>query len=161
MTTMADLYSSELVLIVTAAVLFYMAHNDLRHYKIRNDLIIVLALLFFVHALVSGRWVDAHWNIVFALLMFFVMLFLYSRHLMGGGDVKLLSVAFLWVGIRCAFPFAVLLLVFSAIHVIAAKLGWAVTQRADNDGRERIPFGPSIAAALIGVFMLGCLAPLP
>jgi prepilin peptidase CpaA len=144
---------------MAAAVLFYMARNDLRYYKIRNDLIVVLAALFFVHALVSGRWVSAHWNIVFALLMFIVMLFLYSRHLMGGGDVKLLSVAFLWIGIDCALPFAILLLLFSGIHIIAAELGWADTQRADNDERKRIPFAPSIAAALIGVFMLGCLAP--
>jgi prepilin peptidase CpaA len=155
----SNLFASELVLIVTAAVLFYVAFNDLQHYKIRNELILILAGLFFIHALVSGRWVSAHWNIAFAVLIFVVMLLLYSRHLMGGGDVKLLSVAFLWVGIDCALPFAVLLLVFAGIHSIAAKLGWADVQRADNDERNRIPFAPSIAAALIGVFMLGCLAP--
>jgi prepilin signal peptidase PulO-like enzyme (type II secretory pathway) len=59
----------------------------------------------------------------------------------------------------CALPFALLLLLFAGIHTIAAKLGWANVQRAENDERKRIPFAPSIAAALIGVFMLGCLAP--
>ena len=156
---LSNFYLSELVLIMTAAVLFYVAHNDLRHYKIRNELIFVLAALYFAHALVSGRWVTVHWNIAFAFLMFIVMLALYSRRLMGGGDVKLLSVAFLWVGIGCAFPFAILLMMFSGIHMMAAKIGWADTQWVDNDQRKRIPFGPSIAAALIGVFMLGCLAP--
>jgi prepilin peptidase CpaA len=155
-----DFFYSELVLIVTAAVLFYVAVNDLRRYKIRNELIVVLGALFCIHAFVSGRWVNAHWNIAFALLMFIIMLFLYSRRLMGGGDVKLLSVAFLWVGIGCALPFAALLLVFAGIHAIAAKLGWAESQRADQDDRKRIPFAPSIATALIGVFMLGCLAPM-
>jgi prepilin peptidase CpaA len=148
------------VLIVTAAVLFYVAHNDLRHYKIRNELIAALAVLFFIQALVSGRWVDVHWNIAFAALMFIAMLILYSRHLMGGGDVKLLTVAFLWTGIGCALPFAVLLLLFSGMHVLAAKLGWVDTRRSDADERQRIPFAPSVAGALIGVFMLGCLAPL-
>jgi Flp pilus assembly protein protease CpaA len=75
----------------------------------------------------------------------------------------LLSVAFLWTGLDCALPFAILLLLFAGIHAIAVKLGWArvqeVEQGTDNDGRKRIPFAPSIAAALIGVFMLGCLAP--
>jgi prepilin peptidase CpaA len=80
---------------------------------------------------------------------------------MGGGDVKLLTVAFLWVGIGCALPFAVLLLLFAGMHVIATKLGWAETRQADDDERKRIPFAPSVAAALIGVFMLGCLAPVP
>jgi prepilin peptidase CpaA len=159
MATVSNFYASELVLIVTAAVLFYVARNDLRHYQIRNGLIVVLAALFFVHALVSGRWMSAHWNIFFAVLMFIVMFFLYWCHLMGGGDVKLLGVAFLWVGIGCALPFALLLLLFACVHTISAKLGWAETQRLDNDERKRIPFAPSIAAALIGVFMLGCLAP--
>jgi prepilin peptidase CpaA len=155
----SNLFASETVLVVTAAILFYVARNDLRHYKIRNELILVLAALFFIHALVSGRWASAHWNLAFACLMFVVMLLLYSRHLMGGGDVKLLSVAFLWTGLDCALPFALLLLLFAGIHTIAAKLGLANVQRAENDERKRIPFAPSIAAALIGVFMLGCLAP--
>jgi prepilin peptidase CpaA len=151
--------ASETVLIVTAAVLFYVAFNDLRHYKIRNDLIIVLAGLFFVHSLVSGEWTGVYWNIAFALLMFIAMIVLYSRHLMGGGDVKLLGVAFLWVGIDCALPFAILLLAFAGLHAAAAKLGWVGVRCADDDERKRIPFAPSIAAALIGVFMLGCLTP--
>ena len=146
---------------MTAAVLFYVARTDLRHYKIRNDLIAALAALFFIHALVSGRWVSVHWHIAFAFFMFLGMLILYSRHLMGGGDVKLLTVAFLWVGLGCALPFAMLLLLFAGMHVITTKLGWASTRRTDDDERKRIPFAPSIAAALIGVFMLGCLAPVP
>jgi prepilin peptidase CpaA len=150
-----------MALIVTGALLFYVAYNDLRHYKIRNELIIALAALFVIHAVVSGRWVGAQWNVAFAALMFVAMLLLYARRLMGGGDVKLLGVAFLWVGIDCALPFAALLLAFAGVHALAARLGWAEVQRASNDARPRIPFAPSIAAALIGVFMLGCLAPRP
>src|SRR5260370_35249441 len=109
----SNLLASEMVLIVTAAVLFYVARNDLRHYKIRNELILVLAALFFIHTLVSGRWVSAHWNLAFAFLMFVVMLLLYSRRLMGGGDVKLLGVGFLWTGFDCGMPVGALLLVFA------------------------------------------------
>jgi prepilin peptidase CpaA len=145
------------VLVVTAGVLLYAAHNDFRRYKISNELIIALTILFFVHSLVSGRWPGAYWNIAFAGLMFAAMLPLYARHLMGGGDVKLLSVAFLWVGLDCAMPFAVLLLVFAGAHTLAARLGWVDVARAEHDLRPRIPFAPTIAAALIGVFMLGCL----
>jgi prepilin peptidase CpaA len=152
-----NLFASEIVLVVTAAVLLYAAHNDFRRYKIRNELIIALAILFFVHSLVSGRWSGVYWNIAFAVLMFAVMLPLYARHLMGGGDVKLLSVAFLWVGLDCAMLFAVLMLVFAGAHALAARLGWVGVARAEDDVRPRIPFAPAIAAALIGVFMLGCL----
>jgi prepilin peptidase CpaA len=151
---------SYLILVIVAAVLIYAALTDLKHYKIRNDVILILVLLFFAHAFVSDRWAGIAWNIGFAAFILVVLLYFYSRNLVGGGDVKLLSVALLWVGVDCALPFAVLLLMFASIHTLAARLGWAGTQRLADDDRQRIPFAPSIAAALIGTFMLGCLAPL-
>jgi prepilin peptidase CpaA len=151
---------SYLILVIAAAVLFYAALTDLKHYKIRNDVILILVLLFFAHAFVSNRWAGIAWNIGFAAFILVVLIYFYSRNLVGGGDVKLLSVALLWAGVDCALPFAVLLLMFASIHTLAARLGWAGTQRLADDDRQRIPFAPSIAAALIGTFMLGCLVPL-
>lgn len=85
---------SHVVLVITAAVLFYVALTDFKEFKIRNELILVLAGLFVIHALLSGRWVGAHWNLVFAALMFCVMLYFYGQNLMGGGDVKILTIGF-------------------------------------------------------------------
>jgi prepilin peptidase CpaA len=141
---------SHVVLVITAAVLF-------KQFKIRNELILVLAGLFVVHALLSGRWVSAHWNLAFAALMFGVMVYFYAQNLMGGGDVKILTIGFLWVGFLCALPFAVLLAVFAAVHVVAAKFGWAEVQQVGD--KKRIPLAPSVAAALILCFILGCLQP--
>src|SRR5215208_185778 len=93
--------ASHMILVVTAALLFYIAVNDLREFKIRNDLLLVLTALFFVHAALSGRWVTLHWNILFATVMFVAMLWAYGQKLMGGGDLKLLAVAFLWCGVIC------------------------------------------------------------
>jgi prepilin peptidase CpaA len=146
------------VLVITAAVLFYVALTDFKQFKIRNELILVLAGLFVVHALLSGRWVSAHWNLAFAALMFGVMFYFYAQNLMGGGDVKILTIGFLWVGFGCALPFAVLLAVFAAVHVVAAKFGWAEVQQVGD--KKRIPLAPSVAAALILCFILGCLQPI-
>jgi len=148
---------SQVVLVVTAGALLYAAFTDLTEYKVRNELVLVLAGLFFLHALVSGRWITLHWNIGFALFMFAVMLYFYSQNLMGGGDLKMLAVAFLWVGLSCALPFAILMFIFGALHTLFAKLGWVRYQEVNR--RKRIAFAPSIAGALIGVFMLGCLQP--
>jgi prepilin peptidase CpaA len=142
------------VLVITAAVLGYVAWNDLRQHKIRNELIIVLAVLFVFHAIASGQWVELHWNFVVAFLMFLIMLIFYIRKGMGGGDIKLLTIAFLWVGYTCILPFAILLLFFTLIYAILAKLGVVNTVGPD---RRRIPYAPAIAAALIGTFILGCL----
>ena len=90
--------------------------------------------------------------------MFCVMLYFYAQKLMGGGDVKILTVGFLWVGFRCALPFAVLLAIFATLHVVAAKFGWAQVQQVGD--KKRIPLAPSVAGALILCFILGCLQPI-
>lgn len=146
---------SQTVLILTAAVLFYVAFNDLKHYKIRNELILVIAGLYVVYAIISGTWRTAYWNIGFASLLFFVMLYFYSMKFMGGGDLKLLTVAFLWVGPFSALPFAVFLLFFASIYSLAAKLNLVDIQM--RGGRKMVAFGPSIAAALITVFIFGSI----
>jgi prepilin peptidase CpaA len=115
----------------------------------------MLAALYFLHAVLSGRWTTLHWNIGFALVMFAVMLHFYSQKLMGGGDLKILTVAFLWVGLSCAMWFALLLLIFAGAHTALAKFRWVHAQEVE--GRKRIAFAPSVAAALIGTFLSGCL----
>jgi prepilin peptidase CpaA len=151
-------FLSQVVLVIASCLLFYVSLLDLKEYRIRNELVVVLAGMFVLYAVLSGRWVTIHWNIGFALLMFLIMLVAYTRNLMGGGDLKILTVAFLWVGVDCALLFAVLLLVFAALHTVAAKLGWLGAETVD--GRMRIAFAPAVAGALIGTFMLGCLRPL-
>jgi prepilin peptidase CpaA len=151
-------FLSQVVLVITSCLLFYVGLTDLKEYRIRNELVLVLAGLFFLYAALSGRWVTIHWNIGFALLMFLIMLFAYTKNLMGGGDLKILTVAFLWVGVDCALLFSVLLFVFAALHTLAAKRGWLGAQTVD--GRVRIAFAPAVAGALIGTFLLGCLEPL-
>jgi len=154
MTTAA---ASQAVLILTAGVLFYVALIDLKHYKIRNEFILVLTALFFVHAFLSGRWVTIQWNFGFALLLFVIMLYFYLKKMMGGGDLKLLTVALLWVGPFCALPFALFVLLFVCVHLVAVKLKLVETQVLN--GKKWIAFAPAIAAALISVFMAGCLQP--
>jgi Flp pilus assembly protein protease CpaA len=146
------------VLVATAVALFWVAITDLREFKIRNDVVGVLAGLFFLHAILSGRWVEIHWNIGLAILMLAVMLYFYAQKLMGGGDVKLLVVCFLWTGPWCALPFALLMLIIVGLHTAAARLGWVTVQ--EKDGRKRIPLAPSIAGALIGTIMSGCIRPM-
>ena len=149
---------SHVVLVITAGVLFYAALTDFKYFKIRNELILVLAGLFVLHSLLSGRWAIAHWHLALAGLMLCVMLYFYAQKLMGGGDVKILAVGFLWVGLGCVLPFAILLAVFAAVHFVAAKFGWVEVQQVGV--HKRIPLAPSVAAAMILCFTLGCLQPM-
>lgn len=154
----AQSLAAHVVLVITAAVLFYVAFNDLRQFRIPNELVLVLAGLFVVHALLSGRWTEMHWNIALGALAFvFMLFFAYGPGLMGGGDLKLLTVALLWTGITCVLPFLIVLVIAASLHTLAAKLDWVQAQRVN--GRLRVAFAPSISAGLIAVFMLGCLSP--
>lgn len=150
---------SNVILIITAGTLYYAALSDFKEYKIPNGSILLLIGLFLVHAFVSGRWPSIHFNLGLAAIIFIFCIFFYSQDLMGGGDVKILSVAFLWVGIDCALPLAVLIMLFSALHVGVVKLGWKVAR--PFEGRMRIPLAPSVTAALVCTFIMDCLKALP
>ena len=148
--------ASFFVLAITSALLFYIALTDLREFKIRNEVILVLAGLFFVHAVLSGRWTGLHWNIGFAAIALVVMTVWYAQGLVGGGDLKLMTVALLWSGLHCALPFLVIVAVVAMLHALAAK--FELVQAQHVNGRMKIAFAPAIAAGLIGIFMLGCLS---
>ena len=154
---MSTAAASQAVLLLTGGLLFYMALTDLKHFKIRNEFVLVLAALFFLHAFVSGRWVIIQWNFGFALLLSLIMFYFYLKNMMGGGDLKLLTVALLWVGPFCALPFALFLLLSVCIHIAAVKLKF-IEPRVVS-GKDWIAFAPSVAAALISVFIAGCVQP--
>ena len=146
-----------LVDVMTAATLLYVSFNDLKNFKVRNDVIILLCILYAIHALLVNSWIGLLIDLGFAALMFAIMLVFYAYNLMGGGDVKLLTVALLWTGHLFALPFAILLLIFIIIHITAVQIGWAGGRLPDD--RRRIPFAPAIAGALIGTIVLAHLQP--
>lgn len=145
------------ILVLTAVTLFWVALTDLREFKVRNELVLILAGLYVVYALFSGAWASMQWNFAFALLMFAAGLYAYSLHHIGGGDLKLLTVAFLWTGPWLAAPFVILLLLFTLAYYLAARLGFAAARR--TSAGLRIPLAPCLAGALIGVFALGLIRP--
>lgn len=147
--------ASLFILILAAATAIYAAYIDMRDFRIPNGLVLLLAGLFVLNSVLSGRWVEIHWNLALAFLMFVLTLLFYSRNWMGGGDVKILTVAFLWVGFRCAMPFAILLLLFSTIHVMAAKFNLVRVRMIGK--RKQIAFAPAVAAAMVSVFFLNCI----
>jgi prepilin peptidase CpaA len=141
--------------IAAVAVLLYVGFTDFRTFKIRNDVLMLLVLLYVLLAIVGRSWIEITENVILAVFMFAVLLWFFARRMIGGGDVKLVSVACLWVGVHCALLFSVLMLAFLVLHLGAAKMGWANTK--PMGGRDAIPYAPSIAGALIGVIVSGCI----
>jgi Flp pilus assembly protein protease CpaA len=139
----------------TIAVLCYVGFTDFKTFRIRNESITLLLVLYIAYALIARSPYEILLNIAVSVAIFVVLLFFYTRGAVGGGDVKLVSVVCLWIGIHCALLFSALLLVFIGLHVVAVRLGFASTQPMGS--RLAIPYAPSIAGALIGTILLGCL----
>ncbi len=137
------------------AVLFYVGFTDLRTFRIRNDALLLLLILYVLFAIVTRTPTEILSNIILSAITFGVSLWFYTKGVMGGGDVKFISVACLWIGLHCAALFSILLLVFIGLHVFAAWMGWAATK--PMAGRFAIPYAPSVAGALIATIILGCL----
>lgn len=134
--------------ILASVLLVQAARIDLREYRIPNQLVLALASLFVLYALLDLHWPSWKWDLGFVTIMFVVLLVFYALGWMGGGDAKLLAVAFLWTGSSGALPFVILLAFFSVLYAIAAKAGW-VKHQLTQSRRRLIPFAPSIAGALI------------
>jgi prepilin peptidase CpaA len=139
----------------TVAVLCYVGYTDFRTFRIPNGSVLLLLMLYALYALPLRPHYVILSNVVFSIVIFGVMLYCYARKLVGGGDVKLLAVACMWTGIHCALVFSVAVLVFIGLHVTAVKSGWIAA--GDSARRGTIAYAPSVAGALIGAILLGCI----
>ena len=136
-------------------VMFYVGFTDFRTFKIRNNVLVLLLVLYVFFALTARPPSEILSNVIFAAIIFAVLALFYTRGVIGGGDVKLVAIVCLWVGVHCALLFSILLLLFIGLHLFTAWLGWANTK--PMAGRFAIPYAPSVAGALIVTVMSGCL----
>lgn len=133
-----------LILVALVATLGFTIMDDLRNYTIRNEAILILLALFAANVITHGNYAQLVGQLAIAALIFVALLFIYSRGLMGGGDVKLLAAAFLWMSRGEATTFALMMSLLVLIYYAAAKL-----KLAPSRGKSRvfIPFAPCIAGA--------------
>lgn len=138
------------------AILFYIIFDDIRNYKIRNQAILALVGLFFLQTVMEGDYRAAGIQLLIALFLFLILLVPYSLGLFGGGDVKLLGAALLWLGDSERMIFAFLFLLLTLIYMLAAKSGLAPSR-----GKTMVfmPFAPSIAGAWLLTLAVTTLQP--
>lgn len=134
------------------AVLCDIAITDLRTFKIYNNRVLLLLALYGLFAAISRSPYEIISDIILGLIVFALLFLFYLKNVIGGGDVKLVPVAVLFVGTRSALPFAVLLLVFTGLHLLAIRMNWVPTLAIGD--KRAISYAPSIAAALICIIVL-------
>lgn len=132
-------------LVVVMPILAFVVFDDLCNFRIRNEAVLALVALFAAFTLANGDMETLKSHFTFGLALFALFLGMYYFGMMGGGDVKLLAVASLWLGPENALPFAVFLGIFALAYAAGAKMN-LLPSRTVN-GRVKVPFGPSIALA--------------
>ena len=141
--------NANLIQLLVGMVLIYVAIEDMLRFKIANESIIVLALLFLVFSIVSGALWPPLWHLLFGAIMFAFIVAAYSYGVIGGGDAKLLAVAFLWIGAQNATLFCLLLSVAAGVYLVLQRLFHILPCKTNAKGQFMIAYGPCIAVAWI------------
>jgi prepilin peptidase CpaA len=149
-----------------------LALNDIVSFRIPNWANAALAAGFFVVAGAAAlAGADVRWlaHLSAGALMFAGGLLLFQFRAMGGGDVKLLSAAALWVGMNGLLPFLVvvglaggglaILLLMLRKHMMPL-VAWASPRVPQSWPRvltagEKVPYGVAIAVGAILVALQG------
>ncbi len=133
------------VSLMVCSILVWVAIEDLRSFIVRNSLVGLLAACFVLHCLAGNHLSDLLPHLLFGLVGLALMVGAFALRAVGGGDVKLISAALIWVGPEGAVLFALLLAVLTLAYAAGALIGWFPKRRSGS--ATVIPFGPSIAAA--------------
>lgn len=132
------------ITLAVAGILLFAIVDDLRNYRVLNEVIIALIVLFIADAAAQGHYREAVVHALLAAVLFAVILVMYARGWMGGGDAKLLGAAFLWLETSEQSVFAVLFAALTLAYVAAAKFGLAPSR---GKSKIAIPLAPCIAGA--------------
>ncbi len=140
---------------------------DARAFRIPNAVCLGLLLLFPLYAVVAPTPVNWIAHAAAGTIVCAVGLFLYIRHWMGAGDVKLLTVLALWSGLDRLALFLLMTTMVGGVLSVALALKSVLRARAiapDNKEaalaalRTPVPYGLAIASGGLCLFYL--LSPL-
>ncbi|TNE52718.1 MAG: peptidase [Sphingomonadales bacterium] len=140
------------LLVGLAIALLFAAFTDLRHRKIDNWLNAGIAVAAPIFWWTSGLslWPDVAMQLGVALAAFAVLAGLFALKMMGGGDVKLLTVLALWIEPTWFLKLLVVMALAGGLLTIVMG-AWHVMRRQKE--RLAIPYGVAIATG--GLWVLG------
>jgi prepilin peptidase CpaA len=124
---------SLIIRVVVICLLLWLAVFDLRYRRLPTKAVLAVGALFFVDALATGMPIKGvAMHLLVALGVFLACAALFASKMLGGGDAKLATVIFLWVGAGLALP---TLSLISLIGTVVALLSLA-TQHMNQQQRS-------------------------
>lgn len=158
---MPDL-ASDYALALALSLLALAAVSDVFTLRIPNEISLTLAGLWPVYALIAP--VDVLGSLGLAGGAFVLGLVLFSRGLLGGGDVKLVTATLLWVGPAGGVTFLIIMALTGGAMALfyLSRLRFTVAAWCEAAGdtvaseaalHDRLPYGLAIAVGGYGVLM--------
>ena len=149
--------------VAAIALLAWVAWYDVRHYTIRNKVVITFLGLYLI---AQGVLLFPHWigDLVAGAVLFGVGFVMWLLRGLGAGDAKLMFPLGLHLGYTGLLPFSLLLLIVSTVLYVAIVIAARVAP-AGRTGRwlaemksgGRVPYGLVLALSAVPVLILRLL----
>lgn len=144
---------------------------DFLFYKIPNKAILGVLVLALIHLLLNTNG-DMHylmWTFLAAFVALAISYGLYSFKLLGAGDGKYIAVAILFIPLKSAFTFLIIMSLAGGVlglfyklyhaHISALKryIGAQLPERFEvvEETGKTVPYGVAITVGIIGAYILG------
>jgi prepilin peptidase CpaA len=140
---------------VSIALLVAAAFSDIRTLRIPNLLVAAIAAVGIIRLVLLGDPIAVIYAVVFGVVIFAIGCLLFSRGIVGGGDVKLLTATIPLIWYRDLFNFLALMSIVGAVLSLAVILinnylplvsGPRLAVRLPK-GRLPVPYGVAISVA--------------
>jgi prepilin peptidase CpaA len=158
------------VRLIVACALLWLAAFDVRCRRLPTRVVLAIGALFFIDALVIRMPInDVLAHLLLALGVFLVCAVLYLAKMLGGGDAKLASVVFLWVGSSLSLPaltlisvigLGVSLISLATRYMDPAQRSPPLRALAVFSGVRGVPYGVALALGGGSVIVLPAVLPL-
>jgi len=152
----------KIIAFTAMALLVFAAYSDIRTFRIPNLLVLAIAILGVGRLVLFGNPIAAIYAVSAAVLIFVIGFVLFSRGLIGGGDVKLLIATVLLIRYPDLLSFLMRMGVFGAllsVTIIVVRnylppfLGPRLAAQVATI-RPAVPYGVAIAGAGIMTLLL-------
>jgi prepilin peptidase CpaA len=137
---------SVILLYLLVGLLAWASYEDARDYLIPNRICAAVAALFPIYVLTIGEW-STLWPSTFVAIGVLVVGFiLFSRGLLGGGDVKLMVAVSLWAGPALVLPFVFITGIAGGLLSLAMIAPRLIAREGALLAGPPVPYGVAVAA---------------
>ena len=131
----------------------YAAWSDVKYRRLPNVLVLLVAGMGLSYAAIDAGLSAAGSGLLHGLAALLVGLALYSRRIVGGGDIKYYAAVAMWFPLGQGFR----LLGLVSLAGLALVLGWLIWRRLTgktvnfkaSEDSDKLPFGVAIAAGAV------------